>query len=61
MAYADRFTVTTKDFGRKVLIKVHRGTVEFTYAGKPRRSPAPFTLTIDYPDDENRGRKLKAK
>jgi|GEM_PF-5665606 len=46
MAYGDRFTLTVKDFGRKVEIKVNRGTAVCTQNGKK--------VTITYKDSPTR-------
>jgi hypothetical protein len=50
MAYGDRMTIGIKDFGRKVVIEVQRGKIKQVNTRK---------VTIDYPDDENRNKKLK--
>jgi hypothetical protein len=42
MAYGDRLSLIVKDFGRKVVIKVNRGTAVCTQEGK--------LVTITYKD-----------
>jgi hypothetical protein len=47
MAYGDRFNLSVKDFGRKVLITVNRGKIVSSRDGK--------TATITYTDSPVRG------
>lgn len=53
MDYGDRFKMTVKEFGQKVVIELNRGKAVCSKDGK--------TVTIKYPDDGNRGRKLPRK
>jgi hypothetical protein len=46
MAYGDRLSITVKDFGRKIVIKVNRGTAVCTQRGK--------LVTITYKDSPSR-------
>jgi len=52
MGYQDRFALTTKRFGRRVVIEVRRGTVKYKTQGKLT------TITISYPDGRTRRRKI---
>jgi hypothetical protein len=47
MAYGDRFNLSVKDFGRKVLITVNRGKIVSSRDGK--------TATITYTDSPGTG------
>jgi hypothetical protein len=47
MAYSDRFTLTVKDFGRKVVISTNRGRIVTSNRG--------MTATITYKDSPVRG------
>jgi hypothetical protein len=51
MAYQDRFTLTTKRFGRRVIIRIRRGKVKCKTKGKLT------TVTIVYADGGTRKRK----
>jgi len=47
MAYGDRFSMEVKNFGRRVVIKVNRGTAKCSNDGK--------RVTITYKDSMVRG------
>jgi hypothetical protein len=51
MAYGDRMALSIKEFGRKVVITVNRGHI--------KELPKARKITILYPDDETRNRKLQ--
>jgi hypothetical protein len=51
MAYQDRFSLTTKAFGRRVILRIRRGTVKQSQKGKET------IITITYPDGRTRKRK----
>jgi hypothetical protein len=53
MPYGDRFSLTVKDFGRKIVIKVNRGKAEVSDNGK--------LVTIEYKDSNVRGSREQAK
>jgi hypothetical protein len=50
--YGDRFSLTVKEFGREVIIRVNRGTAECSEDGK--------LVTITYDDSPIRNKKLGA-
>lgn len=51
MDYQDRFSLTVKNFGRRVVVVVQRGTVKCEENGRIK------TVTISYPDGKTRKRK----